>query len=264
MEPTTSANNDELIHLAGYKFIDLINLPDLKNSLENHCQRFSLLGTILLSEEGININLAGKSLAIDSFKAFLETIVSLQGIVFHQTMTRVAPYEQLKVKIKDSIITMRTAEVKPHLNRAPTIDPKTLKLWLDERKDMVLLDSRNEYEVRFGTFKNAINPEINNFSAFVKSIGMMDPDKPVVTFCTGGIRCEKASLLLLEQGFKEVYQLEKGILNYFKEVGNDHFEGECFVFDQRIAVDSTLQVTGTQQCKQCQGPIRKNAAHNCA
>lgn len=250
------------INVAGYKFIPLTDLSELKITFEVQCATQKLKGTVLLSTEGININLAGSEENIKHFKAFLQTDMRFADILFHECPSSFQPFKQLKIKIKKEIITMRTAEVHPEMGCAPSITPQEFKQWLDEKRDITILDTRNAYEVRFGTFKKAINPGIDNFSDFTKVTQTLDFSKPIVMFCTGGIRCEKAALHLLEHRF-EVYQLQGGILNYFKEVGDSHYEGECFVFDQRVAVNANLETSGTQQCKQCQGPIRALAPHSC-
>jgi len=252
-----------ITNIAGYKFIPLSELTDIQALLTNKCKALDLKGTILLSQEGINVSLAGSPNNIDFFKNFLGTDNRFEDIVFHETKSDSLPFKHLKVKIKKEIITMREPAIKPEIKQAPSITPQELKKWLDEGRDITLLDTRNDYEVRFGTFKNAINPKIDNFGSFTKAAETLDPNKPVVMFCTGGIRCEKAALHLLQAGFPNVFQLHRGILNYFKEVGGAHYEGECFVFDERIAVDANLTVTGTQQCKTCQGPIKAHAIHTC-
>lgn len=253
----------EQVHISGYKFIAINQLLLLQKQLFNRCQELNIYGTILLSQEGININLAGSQEGVKLFKIFLTNFHDFNDLTFHQTICDILPYQKLKIKIKPEIITMRHPKINPEIQQAPLLTPQELKQWLDEERDFTLLDTRNEYEVRFGTFKKAIHPHLENFSAFIKTSKLLDTQKPIVTFCTGGIRCEKAALLLLQEGFQNVYQLQKGILNYFKEVGNAHYDGECFVFDQRIAVDENLQITGTQQCKTCQGPVKKHLPHNC-
>ncbi len=252
-----------ILNIAGYKFIPLTTLTELKNEFLKKCHALALQGTILLSKEGININLAGKENDITLFKSYLRTDPRFTDITFHETTSSCQPFKKIKIKIKNEIITMRGASVHPEQERAPSITPQEFKKWFDEGREMTVLDTRNDYEVRFGTFKNAINPEIANFSAFLQTSKTLDHNKPIVMFCTGGIRCEKAALHLLAEGFPQVFQLENGILNYFKEVGGAHYEGECFVFDQRIAVNADLAVTGTQQCKICQGPIKANSQHIC-
>ena len=156
---------------------------------------------------------------------------------FHHTQTDLQPYRHLKIKIKKEIITLRQSGIDATANKGPAISPETLKSWLDENRNMTLLDTRNDYEIKFGTFKNAVNLHIHDFSHLPQAIHQLDKEKPVVMFCTGGIRCEKASLHLLNEGFKEVYQLDRGILGYFADVGGEHYHGECFVFDERIAID---------------------------
>jgi UPF0176 protein len=252
-----------IINIAGYKFIALENLVELQTAFLEKCQTFALRGTILLSTEGININLAGTPENIQQFKIFLQAGARFADITFHQSQSANQPFQYIKVKIKKEIITMRAENIHPEIKSAPSISPQELKQWLDEKRDITLLDTRNAYEVRFGTFKNSINPNLNNFSEFSKVAKTLNPSKPVVMFCTGGIRCEKAALHLLQAGFPNVLQLQSGILGYFKQVGNAHYDGECFVFDERIAVDANLQVTGTQQCKSCQGPIKNIGQHVC-
>ncbi len=250
-------------NIAGYKFIPLVQLTELRTELLAKCNVLDLRGTILLSAEGININMAGQLDNIISFKAYLQADTRFADISFHQTKSTFQPFKRMWVKIKKEIITMRAPTIHPEINQAPSITPQEFKQWLDEKRDMTILDTRNEYEVRFGTFKNAMNSNIENFSEFSKVTKTLNPEKPIVMFCTGGIRCEKAALHLLGEGFQQVFQLQKGILNYFKEVGGAHYEGECFVFDQRISVDANLAVSGTQQCKVCQGPIKTDKEHIC-
>jgi len=252
-----------ILNIAGYKFIALDNLADLQANLLAICRELNIKGTILLSAEGININLAGLPENIDSFIAYLRADARFLDIPFHRSNSSFQPFNFLKVKIKKEIITMKLSSINPALTPAPSISPQEFKQWLDEGRDITILDTRNDYEVRFGTFHNAINPNIENFTEFAETYKNLDPNKPVVMFCTGGIRCEKAAIQLQQEGFKEVYQLHRGILNYFKEVGNAHYDGECFVFDQRVSLDANLEVTHTQQCKICQGPIKQDTQHVC-
>jgi UPF0176 protein len=252
-----------IINIAGYYFVSLSNLDELKKLFTEKCQQLNLMGTILLSEEGINISLAGLSENIIEFKAFIKSDSRFAEMTFHESQSSFVPFKELKVKIKKEIITMNIPAIHPEKNRASSITPTEFKQWLDEGRDITILDTRNDYEVKFGTFANAINPNTNSFTEFCKVSQTLDSHKPIVMFCTGGVRCEKAGLYLQQTGFKEVYQLDKGILGYFKEVGGAHYEGECFVFDQRISVDSNLNVSGTQQCKTCQGPIKEISMHSC-
>lgn len=230
----------EVINIAGYRFVFLDALPELRIQLLDQCLLLALKGSILLSEEGINIFLAGSRQAIHDFKLFLNKDHRFLNMRFHESVSDAIPFKRMKVKIKKEIITMRQPNVQPAEGQAPTITPDLLKQWLDEKRDFTLLDTRNEYELAYGTFENAINPHVDDFSEFPKVVNELDSKKPVVMFCTGGIRCEKASLYLLQNGFSQVYQLEGGILNYFSKVGGAHYSGSCFVFDERVALDSNL------------------------
>jgi UPF0176 protein len=188
--------------IAGYKFISLENISELREQFFAECKKLSLLGTILLSPEGINIMLSGASENIILFQTFLKRHIYFSDITFNESQCSSQPYKRLKVKIKNEIITFRQDSVNPVVSPAGHITPQEFKQWLDEKRDITLLDTRNEYEVRFGTFENAINPNLNNFSEFVKTSEKLEKDKPVVMFCTGGIRCEKAAVYLLNQGFQ--------------------------------------------------------------
>ena len=245
----------QIINIASYKFIALTHLAGLRELLLNHCEVLGCKGTILLSSEGINLNLAGLPESISAIKEFLAADERFADLTYRESYSSQQPYNFMKVKIKKEIITLGLPDVKPTEQRAPAITPGQLKNWLDNQQDFTLLDTRNDYEVRFGTFNNAIHCNISDFGEFPEQAATLPKDKPVVMFCTGGIRCEKAALHLLNAGFPQVLQLEGGILNYFAEVGGAHYHGECFVFDQRIAVDANLRQTGTAQCLQCHGPV---------
>lgn len=246
---------NQILTISGYKFITQSDLSDLQSWLLGKAREHALKGTILISPEGVNINLSGIPNAIMEFISILRSENRFQDMTFRESYSSFQPFKQLKVKIKKEIITLKKEGICPQLNRAASIKPKELKRWYDEQKDFVMLDTRNEYEFRFGSFQNAINLHLSDFSEFPDVINHIESNKPIVMFCTGGIRCEKAALVMLDKGFSEVYQLEGGILNYFKEVGTDYFNGECFVFDQRIALNSRLETSGTKQCRVCQNPV---------
>lgn len=248
-----------ITNITGYKFTNLSALDALRHDMLMHCANLHLKGTILLSEEGINLSLAGDSQAIAKFKMYLQQDQRFADMTFRESVSLQQSFKRLKIKLKKEIITFRqnNLHLNPHL-RAPSISPHELKHWLDEGRQFTLLDTRNDYEVRFGTFHGAMQLNLNHFSEFPAAIDMIPQDKPVVMFCTGGIRCEKAALHLMNQGHEHVYQLDGGILNYFIEVGPAYFAGECYVFDERIALDGSLHSQGTLQCLQCQGPIRQN------
>jgi len=232
------------INLAGYKFVSLDGLDDLKALLDRRCRELELKGTILLSFEGINIVLAGSDEATKSFQAALHADPRLADLRFKHSLSGFQPFERMLVKIKKEIITLRMPGVDPAKERAPAIAPGELKRWLDEGREVVLLDTRNAFEVDTGTFDNAMDLRLSSFGQFVQAADRLDPtlkDKTIVTFCTGGIRCEKAAPVLIGKGFRNVFQLDGGILQYFEECGDAHFKGRCFVFDQRVALDGDLE-----------------------
>jgi UPF0176 protein len=233
---------DGFLHIAGYRFIKLNELNELRQDLLNHCGRLNLKGTILLSNEGVNINLVGTDNEITTIQDLFNQHDQLRLINFRLTRSSFIPYKQLKVKIKNEIITINQPQIDYTNTRAPSISPSEFKKWLDEKRDITILDTRNDYEVKMGTFENAINPNIQHFTQLIPAVAHLDKTKPMVVFCTGGIRCEKAALCLKEQGFDNIYQLDGGILNYFATEGSAHYKGECFIFDQRITVNADVVI----------------------
>lgn len=232
------------VNISGYKFITLDGLPVLKAELLDFCQQQSIKGTILLSAEGVNIMLAGTAEAIAAFDAFLKAKTPFNDLTFKYSESTGQPYKRMLIKLKQEIVTLRQPGINPAQHPAPNLLPKQLKQWLDEGRDIVVIDTRNEYEYAVGSFEQALNLHIDHFTEFPAAVEQLDPtfkDKPVVVFCTGGIRCEKAGPYLLKQGFKEVYQLEGGILKYFEDCQGAHYRGDCFVFDERIAVNPKLE-----------------------
>lgn len=244
-----------VINISGYKFIALADLASLKPALTACCQALNLRGTILLAPEGINVFLAGTRPAIDGFMAYLHRDARFADLQFKESVSGVSPFKRLRVRLKKEIITMKQPMVRPEAARAPSVDAATLKRWLDAGCDdagqpVLMLDTRNDYEVAAGSFRQAIDFDIARFSEFPKQFlhhqsGMAG--KTVVSFCTGGIRCEKAALLMQENGVQNVYQLEGGILKYFEQVGDAHYQGTCFVFDARGTLDADLQPASTRE-----------------
>ena len=234
----------QFINLAGYKFVSLDGLDDLKTLLDRRCRELELKGTILLSFEGINVVLAGSEEATTGFQGLIHADPRLADLRFKRSQSAFQPFDRMLVKIKKEIITMRVTGVDPAKERAPAIAPAELKRWLDEGREVVLLDTRNAFEVDAGTFENAIDLRLTSFGQFAQAVDALDPslkDKTIVTFCTGGIRCEKAAPVLIGKGFRNVFQLDGGILQYFEECGDAHFNGRCFVFDQRVALGGNLE-----------------------
>lgn len=234
-----------ILNIAAYRFVNLAAglLPEFAAVYKAKGDELHIKGTILLSTEGINLTLAGEQQNICLFKDYLAQNPLFADLVYKESFSEKIPFKRMFVKIKKEIITLGLDHIKPQQFTAPYLAPKTLKQWYDDHHDMIILDTRNHYEVECGTFKNAINLNIETFTDFpyaVKHLPLEYKAKTVVTFCTGGIRCEKAAVALLEQGYQHVYQLEGGILNYFEQCHGDYYEGSCFVFDERIMLDANL------------------------
>jgi predicted sulfurtransferase len=231
------------LNLAFYRFARLESPLEYRSLLREYCAGKPFKGTLLLSEEGINGMLSGEETALREFQTFIGSMPPFAGMEYKESWSSGVCFPRMLVKIKKEIIPLGLPHIDPAQKTGEYMAPRELKSWLDERKDFVLLDTRNDYEVDYGTFENAVSFGLKNFRDFPEQLKALPEDakeKPLVMFCTGGIRCEKASVVAMDQGFKEVYQLDGGILNYFKEVGGDHYEGQCFVFDRRIAVDTDL------------------------
>ncbi len=235
-----------IINITTYRFIQLPNeiLPKLQISLKSRANELGLKGTVLLSVEGINLFISGESGAISAFQNFLNTFPYFQNLELKKSFSNFQPFKKMLVKLKKEIIAFGIDSINPSKYVAPYITPEMLNIWLENRSDLVLLDTRNTFEVELGSFKNALNLSLKRFRDFPSAVKKL-PEKlknmPIVTFCTGGIRCEKAAAYLLEKGYTEVYQLEGGILNYFEKCEESHFKGPCFVFDARESVTSSLK-----------------------
>lgn len=251
------------VNIASYKFVDLDEeqLPCLKKELLEIGLSLELKGTILLGREGINLILAGERSAIDDFIRKLRSYSQFSDMQFKESFSDHQPFTKMLVRLKNEIVTLGVDGIDPQQESAPYLPPEQLETWYEQNKEMVVLDTRNDYEVDLGAFKDAIHLDIETFRAFpeqVKKLLEKIGDKTIVTYCTGGIRCEKAAPLMLKMGFKNVYQLEGGILNYFEKCGGNFYQGECFVFDKRVAVDPNLKETDTVICYSCGNPVTKD------
>ena len=237
-----------ILNIAAYRFVNLNDLPALQTALYEALSYQSIKGTVLLADEGINLFLAGEPDAVHRFLDWLRFNRRFAGLEAKQSWSELQPFQKLQVKIKSEIIRMNRPAIAPAQGRAPTVNAATLKIWLDQGHDyqgqpVVMLDTRNHFEVDCGTFAGAIDWRLNKFTEFPDASAANQPalqGKTVVSFCTGGIRCEKAALLMREAGLADVYQLDGGILKYFEEVGQAHFKGGCFVFDERRVLDAQL------------------------
>ncbi len=235
-----------ILNIASYRFVS-INDPDaVRSRLLPHANALGLKGTILLACEGINLFLAGAETTVRTFLSILDDDPRFANLGIKESWSETMPFHKMKIKVKDEIVTFRQPQVNPSLRPAPFMSPEELKARLDRGEDVVLLDTRNDVEVETGTFKGAVFWGNKNFTEFgeiaTRHIDELK-NKTVVSFCTGGIRCEKAAPYLQSLGAKDVYQLEGGILRYFEQVGREHYDGDCFVFDERAAVDPALAPT---------------------
>lgn len=249
----------DIVVCALYKFVTLDNYETLKQPLLNFMLNRDIRGTLLLAREGINGTVAGSRDGIDALLDYLRQDPRLAEISYKESHTDTPPFMRSRVKLKKEIVTMGVEGIDPKKVVGTYVKPKDWNQ-LISAPDVLLVDTRNDYEVQVGTFKNALNPKTDSFREFpdyVKS--QLDPakHKKVAMFCTGGIRCEKSTAYLKEQGFEEVYHLEGGILKYLEEVPEQEslWQGECFVFDDRVTVNHQLEKGDYDQCHACRLPI---------
>jgi UPF0176 protein len=243
---------NQILNISCYKFVALPDAQDLRQPCLNNALARQLKGTILIAEEGINFFLAGSADDVRGFVDWLRSDARFADLAPKESWSATQPFRKMLVKVKNEIIRMNHPSIRPAEGRAPAVTPETAKRWLDQGHDdegrpVVTLDTRNQFEVDAGTFKDTINWGITKFTEFPDAAqAHLDElqDKTVISFCTGGIRCEKAAIYMRNAGLPHVYQLEGGILKYFEEVGNDHYDGGCFVFDERRAVGADLSATG--------------------
>ncbi len=246
---------DRIINIAGYQFMTLGDLVARRDALRTLTASRGLRGTILLSTEGLNLSIAGRREDVDAVLAYIRAIPGVGEFLVKETYSDQRPFNRMLVKIKREIIAFGVDGIDPAGRPSKRVRPSELKQWLDDGRPITLLDTRNQFEVDTGTFDGAVSIGIDDFRDFPKAVARLPEElkrTPVVTFCTGGIRCEKAAPFLEQAGFTEVYQLDGGILDYFKQCSGAHYHGDCFVFDQRVALDPNLNVSGLAQCFACQ------------
>jgi UPF0176 protein len=245
-----------------YKFVSLSDLETRRKSLLKYGRDRQIKGTILLATEGINGTIAGNETAIDGVMTYLRGDRDFAHIEFKKSTAQSMPFARLKVKIKSEIVTLGIPEVNPNRQVGTYVSPQQWNQIISD-PEVTVIDTRNDYEVEIGSFKNAIDPKTQSFREFPQYIAEnIDPGQhpKVAMFCTGGIRCEKASSYLLSQGFKEVYHLEGGILKYLEQVSAEEslWQGECFVFDERVAIKTGLTSGSYELCYACGHPISQN------
>ena len=251
-------NENSVVNIAGYKFEPLKDPVDLVRIYQQKCDDLKLKGTMLISKNGINFSLAGTKEATDTIITFMEEDNRFLNIPLKITYSGTQPFRRMKVRLKKEIISLGRKDINPRELTGERITPQDLKNLLDNKEDVLVLDTRNEYETRVGKFENAIDLNLDTFRDFPKAIESLPEeykDKQIVMYCTGGIRCEKASAVMMKAGFADVKQLEGGVLDYFKETGGAYWEGDCFVFDERVALDTELNETDYIYCYICREPL---------
>jgi UPF0176 protein len=245
-----------VLNISSYLFVTLDDTAALREHLHAEALARDLKGTVLIAEEGINLFLAGPAEAVRGWVAVLRADPRFAALEPKESWSETVPFKKLLVKVKREIIRMNHPTIRPDAvgseGRAPAVDPGVLRQWLtqghdDEGRPVVTLDTRNAFEVDYGTFEGAVDWRISKFSEFPEAVQAHKAEfegKTVVSFCTGGIRCEKAALYMQEAGIERVYQLEGGILKYFELTDGAHWHGDCFVFDEREALAANLQPGG--------------------
>lgn len=246
-----------------YHFVELDDYTSMREPLEAFCAQHGVIGTLLLAREGINGTIAGSEEGVRAVLDYLRSDTRLQSLVHKEAWATVMPFYRLKVKLKKEIVTLGVPDLKTAEMVGEYVTPENWNRLIQD-PDVVLVDTRNDYEVGIGTFKNAVNPKTDSFSEFPKWVeeqrkegGVLAGKPKVAMFCTGGIRCEKSTAYMRSQGFDEVYHLQGGILKYLEEVPEEDslWEGDCFVFDERVAVGHGLKQGDYEFCRACRMPL---------
>ena len=261
---------EQITNIAGYQFSIIDDVAKIFEDTQEICSKTHIKGNIFISPEGINLGLASTQSDIEYFLQKLNSVCGLNNLLLNTTYSDYIPFKRLLIKVRDELVPTKplpndhpsSSATKPLLKNidiseknAQYISNDELKKWLDSGKEITLLDMRNEFEVDLGSFKNATHLEIRNFRDIIQlesKINEIPKDKPLVTFCTGGIRCEKGANILANNGFDQVFQLEGGIIKYIEKYKDQHWRGECFVFDDRVCLDANLQPSDTKICRHCQ------------
>lgn len=249
----------ECVITALYKFVTLDDYQSIREPLQTFCQEQDVKGTLLLANEGINGTVAGTRSAMDALLDYLKSDERLADVEYKESFAEENPFYRMKVKLKREIVTLGVEGIDPNLTVGTYVKPQDWNALISD-PDVVLVDTRNDYEVDIGTFRGAIDPKTTTFREFPEYVhNNFDPkkNKKVAMFCTGGIRCEKASAYMLQEGYEEVYHLQGGILKYLEEVpeAESMWQGECFVFDNRVSVNHRLEQGHYDMCHACRRPI---------
>ena len=251
-------NKNLFLNIAGYKFERLDRLDTLIPEFQDKCDELELKGSVYLSPRGINFSISGTEANIEKYIDFMESDSQFLNIPLKKTYSETQPFRRMKVRLKKEIISLGRDDIDPRELTGEYVSPQELLSMYENNEDVIVLDTRNEYETRVGLFENAVDLQLDTFRDFPKAIEQLPEeykDKQIVMYCTGGIRCEKASAVMLKAGFTDVKQLEGGVLDYFKETGGKYWNGDCFVFDERVALDTDLNETEYIYCYICREPL---------
>jgi UPF0176 protein len=251
-------NKNLFLNIAGYKFEQLDSLDALIPEFQDKCDELELKGSVYLSPRGINFSISGTETNIEKYIEFMENDPRLLNIPLKRTYSETQPFRRMKVRLKKEIISLGRDDIDPRELTGEYVSPQELLSMYENNEDVVVLDTRNEYETRVGLFENAVDLQLDTFRDFPKAIEQLPEEykeKQIVMYCTGGIRCEKASAVMLKAGFTDVKQLKGGVLDYFKETGGKYWNGDCFVFDERVALDTDLNETEYIYCYICREPL---------
>ena len=251
-------NKNLFLNIAGYKFERLDSLDTLIPKFQDKCDELKLKGSVYLSPRGINFSISGTEENIEKYIKFMENDSRFLNIPLKRTYSETQPFRRMKVRLKKEIISLGRDDIDPRELTGEYVSPQELLSMYENNEDVVVLDTRNEYETRVGLFENAVDLQLDTFRDFPKAIEQLPEEykeKQIVMYCTGGIRCEKASAVMLKAGFTNVKQLEGGVLDYFKETGGKYWNGDCFVFDERVALDKDLNETEYIYCYICREPL---------
>jgi len=261
-------NKNEILVAALYKFVEIDDLLSLQSNLYEICEKNNIMGTILIANEGINGTISGKTNEINKTISLLKSDKRFANIEIKYSSTDKQPFHRMKVRLKKEIVTIGLPEINPNKKVGTYVKPDD---WNDLISDpnVVVIDTRNKYETKIGSFQNALDPETSSFREFpdwVKKFksSKENANKKIAMFCTGGIRCEKASSLMKEEGFEDVYHLQGGILKYLETIDKENslWNGECFVFDQRVCLTDELEIGSYKMCFACRMPITEEEMQN--
>ena len=261
-------NKNEILVAALYKFVEIDDLLSLQSNLYEICEKNNIMGTILIANEGINGTISGKTNEINLTISLLKSDKRFTNIEIKYSSSDKQPFHRMKVRLKKEIVTIGLPEINPNNKVGTYVKPDD---WNDLISDpnVVVIDARNKYETKIGSFQNALDPETSSFREFpdwVKKFksSKENANKKIAMFCTGGIRCEKASSLMKEEGFEDVYHLQGGILKYLETIDRENslWNGECFVFDQRVCLTDELEVGSYKMCFACRMPITEEEMQN--